>query len=222
MSGVAGRASPDAPVVEEEERTLLARAKAGDFSAFERLVNRHERKVYAIGLRLVGPGEAEDVVQTTFLAALEHIEDFREEASFGTWVARIATNAALKTLRRRREKGTVSIDAPAADDEGPIPHPEIVAPWRDDPVRLVERRELRRILDEAIEALPERQREVFVLREVAGLSVEETAQALEITPANVKVRDFRARLMLREKLTRVFGDEARRVVPSHPREESKP
>lgn len=222
MTAAGLSAAASSPDVDGEEHALLARAKAGDFSAFEQLVSRHERRVYAIALRLVGPGDAEDVVQTTFLSALEHLDGFREEASFGTWVARIATNAALKALRRRRDKGTVSIDTPAEDGDGPLPHPELIAPWKDDPVKLVERRELRRILDEAIAALPERQREAFVLREIAGLSVEETAQALEITPANVKVRDFRARLMLREMLTRVFGDASKRVVRSHREEESKP
>lgn len=199
-----------------DEAALVARARSGDFDAFERLVARHERRIYGIALRLVGQRDAEDVVQSTFLSAVEHLPDLKADGSFGGWVARIATNLGLRVLRTRRAHPTSSLDDNGgADDDAPIPRPQAIAPWRDDPVRLVESRELRRILDEALEAISEKHRAVFVLRDLAGLSVEETAQALEITPGNVKVRHLRARLALRERLTGVFGDETRRVGPEH-------
>lgn len=198
---------------------LLARAKAGEFEAFEELVSRNERRVYATAMGIVRHREdAEDVTQTVFLNAFEHLREFRGEAAFSTWVTRIAVNTALKSLRKRRGiKVTTGHGGPEGED-GTIPHPEFIAPWRDDPVRMVEQRHLRRTLDKAIGELPEKHRLVFVLRDVEGLSVRETSEALAISQANVKVRLLRARLALREKLTRLFGDESRRAAKDHTHE----
>jgi RNA polymerase sigma-70 factor (ECF subfamily) len=200
-----------------DDTTLVARAKAGDYDAFEQLVSRHERRVYTLAMHIIRQSEdAEDVVQTTFLSVLEHLADFREQASFATWVTRIALNTALKLLRRRQGLNHVSLDqATAENEEGYIPHPEYIADWRDDPVKMVEQRELQHILAEAMDILPEKQHVVFVLRDVVGMNVKETATALGISTANVKVRLLRARLALRETLTRVFGDERRRVFRAH-------
>jgi RNA polymerase sigma-70 factor (ECF subfamily) len=191
------------------EKELLERARRGDLAAFEKLLAPHERRLYALARHLVGSGDAPDALQSGILSALESFRGFRGESAFGTWLTRIVTNAALKLLRTRRSRPSVSLETLG---DGETPRPEFVADWREDPIRSVERHELRRILDEAIAALPEIHRVVFVLRDVAGLSVAETAQALEITEANVKVRLLRARLALREKLTRTFGDESRRVA----------
>lgn len=200
---------------------LLARAKAGEFRAFEELVTRHEGRVYATALGILRHREdAEDVVQTVFLNAFEHLREFREEAAFSTWVTRIAINTALKVIRKRKGLRLVTGHGGANGEEGAIPHPEFIAPWRDDPVRMVEQRHLRRALDRAIAALPEKHRLVFLLRDVEGLSVRETAAALAISEANVKVRLLRARLALREKLTRLFGDDRRRVAADHAHEGS--
>lgn len=198
----------------DDEKTLVARARGGDFAAFEALVGLHERRLYGIAYSIVRSREdAEDAVQTAFLSALEHLGEFREEASFATWITHIAANAALKVLRKRRG---LPVAAPAEDEEeGDIPHPDFVADWRDEPSRLVEGRELQRILGDAIDALPEKHRLVFVLRDVVGKSVEETAGELGISRANVKVRLLRARLALREKLTRVFGDGEKRLDGGH-------
>ncbi len=135
------------------------------------------------------------------------LKDFREEATFSTWVRRIATHTALNVLRKRRGLRTVSLDESGEDSR--VPPPELIADWRGDPARIVEERELREILAEAVDSLPEKYRLVFVLRDIEGLSVEETADLLSITPANVKVRLLRARLALREKLTAVFGDRSK-------------
>lgn len=204
-----------------DDSVLVARAKSGDYEAFEQLVNRHERRLYALAMNIVRQREdAEDVVQAAFLNALEHLHDFREEASFATWMTRIVTYAALKVLRKRKGLDTVSLDdATDENEEGEIPHPEYIADWRGDPAKIVEQRELKRILDEAIDALDEKYRLVFVLRDVEGMSVEETANVLGISPANVKVRLLRARLALREKLTRAFGDESKRPDKSGHRHE---
>ncbi len=202
-------------MIQAEEQALVAHARAGDYEAFERLVAEHERSLYVLARHLVGPDEAPDVLQTGLLNALEGLSGFRGASGFGTWLTRIVTNAGLKLLRTRRSRPAVSLDA-LREGDGEIPRPEFIADWREDPVRSVERNELKRILDEAAKALPEHHRLVFVLRDVAGLSVDETAEALEISPANVKVRLLRARLALRERLTRAFGDKRKRLpAPPH-------
>ena len=201
---------------ELSDTELVRRAKAGDFDSLEALATRHEQKVYSLALRILRQRQdAEDVVQQTFFSVLGNLEGFREESSFATWLMRIATHAALKVIRKRRGLETVSLDAAAdfADLAEPIPHPQFIADWRESPHELVAHRETRRLLDAALNQLDEKHRLVFLLRDVQGLSVRETAQALALTEANVKVRLLRARLALREQLTRAFGDPARRLEP---------
>lgn len=202
----------------ESDLDLLHRAQRGQFAAFEQLVGRHQRRVFAVARRITGADhDAEDVTQQTFLSVIEHIGDFREESSFSTWVLRIATNHALKLLRKRRTAPAVRFED-AEETAGELPHPNYIAPWRDPPDRLAERAEVRRLLDEALAELDEKYRVVFVLRDIEGLSVRETAAALDLTESNVKVRLLRARLQLRERLTRSLGDAAARVHPSHEHE----
>ena len=203
---------------ETSDAKLVSRAKAGELDAFEALTNRYEQRVYGLAVRMLRQEQdAEDVTQQTFLSVLENLEGFRGEASFSTWVLRIASHAALKIIRKRKGLNTVSLEeaAEAADDFNSVPHPEFIADWRQSPEHLVERNEVRRLLDDALTRLDEKHRLVFLLRDVEGLSVAETAEALELSEANVKVRLLRARLQLREDLTRVLGDPARQLVRSH-------
>lgn len=200
-----------------DERELVRQAQGGDYSAFEKLAARYEDRLYTMAMNILrDPPEAEDATQAALLQALSHLREFRGEASFGTWLTRIGLNAALKARRREREHGETSLDRLVAGDEaGLIPHPEYIADWRGDPARLVEANELQRLLDEAAAALPAGQRLVFLLRDIQGLSVRETAAVLGISAANVKVRLLRARLFLRERLTRLFGDEGKRPAADH-------
>jgi RNA polymerase sigma-70 factor, ECF subfamily len=202
----------------DPDRELVARAQAGDLSAFEILTSRYEQRVYSLALRILRQEQdAEDVTQQTFLSALENLETFRGEASFSTWLVRIATHAALKVIRKRKGLDTVSLEQntePADESEG-IPHPEYIADWRQSPEQLVHKNEIRRLLDEALSQLDEKHRLVFLLRDVEGLSVKETAAALGLSEANTKVRLLRARLQLRETLTRSLGDPASRILPAH-------
>ncbi len=197
---------------------LVRRAKAGELAAFEELTVRYERRVFTLALRIVRhEQDAEDVTQQTFLDALEHLAGFREEASFATWLLRIATHAALKVLRKRKGLDTVSLEEatePAESSDG-FAHPEFIADWRQSPEQLVQRNENRRVVEDALDRLDEKHRLVFLLRDVEGLSIRETAAALGLSEANVKVRLLRARLQLREDLTRVFGDATRRVAGRH-------
>jgi RNA polymerase sigma-70 factor, ECF subfamily len=204
------------PADSPTDEAYVRRAKAGDLAAFEQLVSRHERRVYALALRMLRQDQdAEDVTQQTFLDAMEGLAGFREEASFGTWVLRIATYAALKVIRKRRGLELVPLEAAreSVAEEGGLPHPEYIADWRDTPERLVQHRETRRLIEEALAELDDKHRVVFVLRDLQGLSVRETARALGLTEVNVKVRLLRARLQLRERLTRSFGDPGRRLAP---------
>ena len=188
---------------------LVRRARSGGLDAFEELVNRHERRIYTLARRITAnEQDAEDMTQEAFLSALEHIAEFHEEASFDTWLSRIATHAALKIIRKRKGLPTEPLEE--RDD---LPHPQYIADWRESPEQLVQRNETARLIDDSLANLDEGHRVVFLLRDVEGLSVKETADALGLSEANVKVRLLRARLQLREQLTRAFGNERKRVTP---------
>jgi RNA polymerase sigma-70 factor (ECF subfamily) len=197
---------------------LVHRAKAGDLSAFEELVSQYERRVYTLARRITGhEHDAEDVTQQAFLSALENLAGFREEASFYTWLMRITAHAAFKVNRKRQGLPTISLEAATEPQDGDaaIPHPEFIADWRQSPAELAQQSETSRLIEETLAQLDEKHRLIFLLRDVEGLSVKETAEALGLSEANVKVRLLRARLQLRERLTQKFGDETRRVTPGH-------
>jgi RNA polymerase sigma-70 factor (ECF subfamily) len=197
---------------------LVQRAKAGDLAAFELLTTRHEQRVYSLAMRMLRQEQdAEDVTQQTFLSVLENLAGFRGEASFATWLLRIATHAALKIIRKRKGLDVVSLEEATepADPGQAIPHPEFIADWRQSPAQLVQTREIGRLLEEALARLDEKHRVVFLLRDVEGLSIKETAETLGLTEANTKVRLLRARLQLREQLTRTLGDPATQRAPAH-------
>ncbi|MBK9579241.1 MAG: sigma-70 family RNA polymerase sigma factor [Fibrobacterota bacterium] len=193
-----------------EESALVLRAKSGDFDAFDLLVKRCEKRVWTVAWRLLGTREdTENVVQSAFIKALESLETFRGESSFCTWVGRIANRKALDVLRKRKREKTSSLDELTTDDDfTPIAHPELLVDWREDPARGVEREELRQILDKALAKLPVNLRAIFVLRDVDGMDTAQAAEELGISVGNAKVRLLRARLRLREELTRAFGGEA--------------
>ncbi len=187
-----------------DEGTLVAQAKAGSYPAFEELVSRYEKKIYRLGLNITGNvQDAEDVLQETFLKAFKHLPDFRADSRFYTWIVRIAVNEGLMKLRKRRSDKTVSLDDPMEGEEGEVV-PRDFADWKPNPEQLLAQAELERILRDAGQALPPTFRTVFLLRDVEGLSTEETAELLGITPGAVKARLFRARLHLREELSKVF------------------
>lgn len=194
------------PTHQLNESDLIARAKAGDYEAFEMLVDAHAQPMYALAMRIVRqPHDAEDVVQTAFLNALKHLKSFREEASFGTWIRRITTNTALKLLRKRRGLPMAPTGGDANEDDS-IPLPERIADWRADVNQQVQRREFRQLLEQAIDSLDEKYRLVFILRDLEELSIRETAEELGLTESNVKIRLMRARMQLRERLTEFFAE----------------
>lgn len=192
---------------------LLRQAQSGDFAAFGMLVGRLQQRVFGLAYRILGEThDAEDVAQQTFLSLIEHLDSFRGESTVRTWVLRIAANHALKLLRKRR-----GVPTEPTGDTGyaNIPHPEFIAPWREEPSVLAEQHETRKLIDQALTEIHEHYREVFILRDMERFSVKETAELLGISEANVKVRLLRARLALRERLTVSLGDEKDRVIPDH-------
>ena len=186
-----------------DESVLVTRAKAGDTAAFTQLVERYERKIYRLAKNITQNDEdAEDVLQEAFLKAYSNLENFQEQSKFYTWIVRIAVNEALMKLRKRKSDRTVSLDEPQDTGEDMVQRE--IAVWEDDPEQRYGRDELRDILDRAIDTLKPSFRTVFILRDIEELSTEETAEALGISIPAVKSRLLRARLQLREKLTRLF------------------
>jgi RNA polymerase sigma-70 factor (ECF subfamily) len=197
---------------------LVGRAKKGDLDAFEALTNRYEQRVYSLALRMLQQEEdAEDVTQQAFLSAMENLGGFRGDASFATWLLRIASHGALKVIRKRKGLVTVSLEEATEEEDsyGSIPHPEYITDWRQSPEELVRKNEVQRLLEDALGKLDEKHRLVFLLRDVEGLSVKEAAEALGLSEGNTKVRLLRARLQLREELTRTLGDPERRLIRTH-------
>jgi RNA polymerase sigma-70 factor (ECF subfamily) len=186
-----------------DELALVQAAKAGDVGAFEQLVKRYDRNVFRIAQHITQNREdAEDVVQDAFLKAYENLEQFQGQSKFYTWLVRIAVNEALMKLRRRRPERMVSLDEEVKTEEDSMPRE--VADWSPNPEQLYSQSELRDILTKTIQGLPPSFRTVFVLRDVEGLSTEETAEALDLSIPAVKSRLLRARLQLRERLNRYF------------------
>jgi RNA polymerase sigma-70 factor (ECF subfamily) len=186
-----------------DESTLVAQAKAGDQNAFAELVNRYERKIYRLAKNITRNDEdAEDVLQDAFLKAYTHLDNFKGDSKFYTWIVRIAVNEALMRLRKRKTDRSVPLDEPV--DLGEETVQREIAVWEDNPEQQYSQEEWRKILDEAVESLKPDFRTVFVLRDIEELSTEETAETLGISVPAVKSRLLRARLALRERLTRQF------------------
>ena len=193
-----------------DESILVAQSRQGDTVAFGELVRRYEAKIFRLALHVTQNREdAEDVLQETFMKAYEHLDQFQGNSKFYTWIVRIAVNQALMKLRRRKTDKSVSLDETIDTGEDTIVRE--VAAWDEDPEQRFSREELGGILDTAVESLEPPYRSVFVLRDIEELSTEETADALGLSIPAVKSRLLRARLQLREKLTRYFkrkGDDA--------------
>jgi RNA polymerase sigma-70 factor (ECF subfamily) len=198
------------PSLSDEE--VVERVRAGELGLYEIVMRRHNQRLYrAVRAILRDEAEVEDVLQDAYLAAYRSLSEFEGRARFSTWLTRIAVNRALD--RRRRRAKVVVLDPqqegnPLNDDDTPT--------WRtpaEDPERQSARRELAHLLQDAIDELPDTFRPAYVLREVEGLSVQETSESLGIEPGTVKTRLHRARGLLRERLIRDFGGAAADAFP---------
>ena len=186
----------------DDDIPLVDRSLDGDTEAFEALVRRHQCRVYRTALALTGnPEDAEEALQDTFLSVYQHLGEFRRDSRFTTWLTRIAINAALHKVRRRRE--SVSLDDPEVAEGEFLP--KRFESWRDNPERLYAAEETRQIVEEAVLSLPPAYRVVFVLRDVAEMDTVEAAEVLGLTITALKSRLLRSRLMVREALAARFA-----------------
>lgn len=186
-----------------EENVLVARARRQDADAFTVLVNQHYRRIYRLAKRIMqNDHDAEDVLQETFLKAYEHLASFQGNSKFSTWITRIATNEALMKLRKRRNHPAVSLDEPLDPVKDMVKRE--VAVWDRNPEQQFSHAEIQRILEQALQSLRPNYRTVFLLCDIEEASLEETAETLGISIAAAKSRLFRARMALRERLTRRF------------------
>lgn len=199
--------SRSVPTVEPTDETLAARTAAGDDSAFEALVERYQRRVFRLACRLTSETDAPDVLQETFLQAYRHLPSFRGESQFGTWLYRIATNAALMHRRARARRPAESLDVflPRFDARGKHTATPAELQVASRAEELLDREFLAGKAHEVIARLPDLYRDAFVLRDLEEMSTADVARALDIEPASVRQRVHRARLMLRGYLSDLVG-----------------
>lgn len=188
------------PVTQQVRRDedLVALAQVGDEGAFTELVHRHESRVYTLALKMLrNPADAEDVLQETFINVLRSLKQFRGESTFATWLYRIAYNGTL--MRLRKSSMAVSLDEAIEGDESEIPRE--LTDWSHDPESALLNQETRSEMQAAVDTLSTPLRSVFILRDVDGLSTEETAAVLDVSVPVVKTRLHRARMIMRNRLT---------------------
>jgi RNA polymerase sigma-70 factor (ECF subfamily) len=180
-----------------DEEALAVRAQRQEPAAFRELMRRHNRRLFRVARSVLGDdAEAEDAVQETYLKAYAALPGFRAEASLGTWLTRIALNEAIGRRRQRRE--TTDLDVLERPETATILRFNLNAP--DDPERNAARRQLRTLIEQAVDTLPEAFRTVFVMRDIEEMSVAETARVRHLKPETVKTRLHRARRLLRKAL----------------------
>jgi RNA polymerase sigma-70 factor (ECF subfamily) len=191
-------------VVASDDLDLVNASKNGDVAAFEQLVKRYDRKLLRIAQSVTHNTEdSQDAVQEAFLKAFQNLGQFREESQFSTWLIRITLNQSLMKLRKQRAVREVSIDEDFQADGDMLPME--VIDWAPNPEQLYWASELRDILIESLEDLSPTLQTVFVLRDIEGLSTDQTAEVLNLSHAAVKARLWRVRLQLRERLNKYFG-----------------
>ncbi len=186
-----------------DDLDLVHSSKNGDVTAFEQLVKRYDRRLLRIAEHVTHNREdSQDAVQEAFLKAFQHLGEFREDSQFSTWLIRITVNQSLMKLRKRRTIRDVSLDQDVGADGDMLPME--VADWAPSPEQIYGTSELRDILIKALEGLRPILRAVFVLRDIEGLSIHQTAEVLNLSHAAVKARLWRARLQLRARLNGYF------------------
>jgi RNA polymerase sigma-70 factor (ECF subfamily) len=190
--------------VADDDLDLVHTAKNGNVAAFEQLVSRYDRKLLRIAQSITHNREdSQDAVQEAFLKAYQNLSAFREDSKFSTWLFRITVNQSLMKLRKQRSTKEMSLDEDF-EAEGDF-LPKEVADWAPNPEQRYWASELRDILIKCLEELNPILQTVFVLRDIEGLTIEQTAEVLEVSQTAVKTRLWRARLQLREGLNKYFS-----------------
>lgn len=196
---------------------LISFAKSGNRKAMAAIVSRYENRVYRLAIKMVkNEPDAEDVLQETFITVMRKLDSFKGDSAFGTWLFRVATNQALMLLRKR---GRLQERTSEMDAEDSPELPASTLDWSLNPSASLLHRETVDEMDTAIGRLPESLRAVFLLRDVEGLSANETSEILGITIPAIKSRLHRARLQLREDLAGYFRPNKDSVAPPTERQE---
>jgi len=181
------------------EAEMIAAILAGETQLYHELIRPYERNVYLMALSYMkNEADAEDVAQEAFVKGFKSLASFRADSRFSTWLISITLNEARSRLRRKSLVRMDSLDTPPDEDQNVSP--ALLRDWREIPSEVLERREIRQLLQEAIEQLPDIYRQVFLLRDVEEMNINETAEALNISIPSVKVRLHRARMMLQKHL----------------------
>ena len=196
------------PTEREIDNEIINKVLTGEKRLYEQLMRRHNSSLFRIGMSILNnDADVEDVMQTTYISAYQHLDSFRQESAFGTWLKRIMINECNLQLKKRRRLISEDISAIEAHLS------ENLTEAKESPVAKVIDKELGRALEHALMQIPEKYRVVFVMREMEHLSGAETGQVLNISAVNVKVRLIRAKLMLRGKITDFYKNDL--VFPFH-------
>ena len=185
----------------DNEKYLLERAKSGEVEAFERLIEGYQKKVFNIALRMIGNyDDASELAQEVFIKVYKSIRSFKEESSFSTWIYKITSNVCLDEIRKRKNKKVVYLDDDVKLEDGEVRHQ--IEDDSPSPEALLERKEIKRVVKEAIQSLSEEHRLVIVMRDLQGMSYEEIGKIVKCPEGTVKSRINRARQALKEILKR--------------------
>ena len=204
--------TPEIAPTGTSDAELVGRARARDEAAIRAIMQANNRRLYRIARGILrNDGEAEDVVQETYVRAFTHLEDFRGDSSLATWLARIAMNEALGRLRRARPSVDFNTLAPGVLEAQIIQFP--LSSASEDPERSMAQRQIQHVVEHAIDELPDGFRLVFITRVIEGMNVEETAEILGLKPETVKTRLHRARAMLRENVEKKIGPVVMEAFP---------
>ena len=188
------------------ESEIIQKAKNGDKKALAELVSTYSERIYNLALRILRNREdAEDVLQETFLTVLQKLVTFDGRSNFFTWIYRIATNASLMKLRKKK---LVFAELPENPDMGPRHEEQLFVDWSQDPLINIQNKEIKNIIEIAIGQISEIYRTVFILRDIEQLSIKDTSKILNISEENVKIRLRRARLFLRDKISEYYEGSA--------------
>jgi RNA polymerase sigma-70 factor (ECF subfamily) len=191
---------------ESKPEISLEALKSGDRDEFSKLVDGYSGMIYRLALKMVGnPADAEDVLQNTFLKAFQHIGEFEARSSLSTWLYRVGANEALMLIRKRRPETVLSVIGSEETEQEDF-YPAQLTDWCCLPEEEFLSSESKEALDQAVQHLPENLRIVFILRDIEGLSIQETGDALDLSETNVKTRLLRARLRLREELSKYYSE----------------
>ena len=203
--------APQAAPASTSDAELVQRARDRDEAAIRLIMQSNNRRLYRLARGILrNDGEAEDVVQETYVRAFTHLESFRGDSSLATWLARIAMNEALGRLRRRKQNVEWTTLPPGVLEAQIIQFPLSAT---SDPEKSMAQREIQQVVEHAIDDLPEAFRIVFITRVIEGMNVEETAEILELKPETVKTRLHRARTMLRDNVEKKIGPVVMEAFP---------